>query len=504
MVEVDNRANAHSARAATSTPLDEAQRVRRIYCLIAAATVSLTFMVLANSVLKDPDNLWHVKVGLDLIANRSLPTADTYSYTFAGHPWMAKEWLSQIIFALAYKATGWNGVALATIAAIGLTAFLFARYVSAELRPTVALGLTVVTALFISPTFNARPFIFSFPIMLIWTAQLFHAAREGRAPPMWLLALIGLWANLHAAFTFGFVIAAFAGLDLLERIRFSNPGLLLRWVGFGLICPLVTLLNPYGFNAILATFNVAYGNEAVPYITEWHPFDASERYVHEWAILLMIFVLFRSRFQIGWARAAFIVFTLHLLLIHVRFVYLLFLLGPIVLAPEIASQYPRLSARLWATDKRDAIERFLSCHFREVCGSIAGLLGIGAALVLSLVPVAPAKNILAENAMAYAESHNLTGHVLNHYNFGGSLILHGIKTFIDGRTDQLFLNGFARRYFDMEKSNGRPIVEKALQDYDISWALLLPKDERIPHFEALPNWKRAYSDDVAVIFVRTN
>ena len=49
---------------------------------------------------------------------------------FAGHPWIAKEWLGQILLALAYMAGGWNGVALLTIATIALTAFLLAWHLS--------------------------------------------------------------------------------------------------------------------------------------------------------------------------------------------------------------------------------------------------------------------------------------------------------------------------------------------------------------------------------------
>ncbi|TIP76774.1 MAG: hypothetical protein E5X58_45135, partial [Mesorhizobium sp.] len=105
----------------------------------------------------------------------------------------------------------------------------------------------------ISPIFTARPHIFTFPIIVIWTAVLFRAARDEQAPPLWLLALLVLWANLHATFTVGFVIAAFAGLDVLVRTRLSNPLLLGKWIAFGLLCPMVSLINPYGIKAILAT-----------------------------------------------------------------------------------------------------------------------------------------------------------------------------------------------------------------------------------------------------------
>ena len=74
---------------------------------------------------------------------------------------------------------------------------------------------------------------------------------------------------------------------------------------FGLLCPLVTLLNPYGIKAILATFTVAYGNEAVPFITEWQPFDASQDTFQEAILLLSIFgLLVRGCASVGRRRCS--------------------------------------------------------------------------------------------------------------------------------------------------------------------------------------------------------
>ena len=125
---------------------------------------------------------------------------------------------------------------------------------------------------------------------------------------------------------------------------------MVKWIGFGLLCPLVTLLNPYGVNAILATLTVAYGNEAVPYIAEWQPFNAADDPVGEAALLIVMFGLLVSRLRIGWAKALFFVVTLHLFFTHIRFMYLFFLLVPIILAADIAQQYPGLSVRKWASE----------------------------------------------------------------------------------------------------------------------------------------------------------
>jgi hypothetical protein len=491
------------ATVAARSSADGSQRVRWVFCLIAAAVVVAALVSHGGSVLHDPDNWWHVRVGLDLLSSHVFPTVDTYSYTFAGHPWIAKEWLGQILLALAYQAAGWNGVSLLAIAAIALMSFFLAWYLSLELKPLLAVGLTILLAFLVSWNYlNARPFIFTFPIVVVWTAELFRAARNEQAPPLWLLPLLCLWANLHASFTFGFVIAFFAGLDLLERTRLSKPGLLARWIGFGLLCPLVTLLNPYGVKAIVATFTVAHGNEALPFIGEWRAFDAGQEVIHEGLLLLVIFGVLVSRLRIGWAKGLLFVATLHLFLTHVRFAYLPFLLVPIALAADVAQQYPALSARKWAAEPRDRLEQFFMRHCRLMSAAIVALFVAAAGHVIFVAEVAPSDTTSASGALDFAEKHNLQGNVLNSYNFGGSLIFHGIKTYIDGRTDQLFLDGFMKRDRATMSTDGKHDFEALLKQYAITWTLLLPDDGRIPFLQEMPDWHKAYSDKNAVIYQR--
>ncbi|CAN7732078.1 hypothetical protein LJR231_006319 [Phyllobacterium sp. LjRoot231] len=487
---------------AVSPSMEETQRVRLLFCLVVAIFKAATLLFSAGGLLRDPDNWWHVRVGLDMLSSRTFPTVDTYSYTFAGNPWIAKEWLGQIFFALAYEANGWNGVTLLTIAVITLTVFLLAWYLSASLRPTVAFGLTFLLSLLISPILTARPLVFTLPIIIVWTAELFRAARREETPPLWLLPLICLWANLHGTFTFGFIIAAFAGLDFLARTRLSKPAVLGKWIAFGMLCPLVTLLNPYGIKAILATFTVAYGNEAVSYIDEWQPFNASDSYLMEGFLLAALLGLLVSKLQIGWAKALFLLFNLHLLLTHQRFCYLFVLLVPLVLAAEIGEQFSWVSAQRWAKGHRDQLEQFLASHFHSISVATSVLLVFTAAIFSSVSQVEPDPKTSAKNALSFAQQHNLSGNVFNSYNFGGTLIFHGIKTYIDGRTDQLFLNGFMKKTMSAGNSGGRPILEEQLKTYAIGWALLATGDSRIPFFDELTDWRRAYSDENAVIFVR--
>jgi hypothetical protein len=487
------------ANVETTSPAD-AQRIRLMFCLFGACVMAAALAAFAGSILQDPDSWWQVKVGLDLLANRTFPTVDPYSHTFAGQPWIAKEWLGQVLLALAYRTGGWNGVITLIIATVSLTVFLMGWFLSAWLKPTLAIALAFVAASLISPIYTARPHVFTLPIIVIWTAMLFRAAQDERAPPWWLLVLVVLWANLHATFTLSFVIVAFAGLDLLARIGLSKPALLARWIAFGLLCPLVSMIHPYGVKAILATLTVAYGNEAVPLILEWRPFNAQEHFSQEVAMLVALFGLLVSRLRIGWAEALFIVFTLHAYLAHLRFMYLFFLLIPLVIAVEVAQQYPSLSATAWLAEKRDGLEKFFARRFYPICGAAAVLL-VGAVLMLgSAYQIAPSPKTSAAGALAFAQDHHLSGNVLNSYNLGGTLIFHGIKTYIDGRTDQLFLAGFTKTDEETGHSDGKPFLEAQLKKYAIGWALLSAGDNRIPFFEEL-GWRRAYSDDYAVVYL---
>ena len=73
-----------------------------------------------NRLLNDPDSYWHLVVGRWIVEHRALPIADPFSFTMAGAHWIAKEWLSQILYAGAFAIAGWSGMAVLAAAAIGL------------------------------------------------------------------------------------------------------------------------------------------------------------------------------------------------------------------------------------------------------------------------------------------------------------------------------------------------------------------------------------------------
>src|SRR5690349_20653547 len=113
---------------------------RSIWAVSWPLLIGLAVFVFLNNpsglpLLSDPDTHWHITVGNWILTHGAVPAVDTYSFTFTGQPWIAKEWLSQILLALAFNIGGWGGVTVLASAAIGFTFALLPRLLMRDIRP---------------------------------------------------------------------------------------------------------------------------------------------------------------------------------------------------------------------------------------------------------------------------------------------------------------------------------------------------------------------------------
>lgn len=479
---------------------DRAEHHVRIFFGLFLIVLWLAILVMnRDGRLVEPDLQWHIKTGEWIWQNAAVPTVDPFSFTFAGKPWIAKEWLSQVLFFLAHGALGWNGVLLLSIVALGAGVGSLYWALSKDIAPITAAFACIIGLSLASPTFTIRPHLLTLALLIVWTHQLFIASRGQRAPHFGLLVVIVLWANLHAAFTIGFVIAFFAFLDFIERTKLERKDVILKWIVFLGLCPLVTLIHPYLWNAMLATWTVVGPNEAVPLVQEWQPFNAQELLLHHGVLLGLIYVALVTGFRLGLAKALLIILLLHLFLTHVRYAFFLFPILPILVAPDIARQFPRASAAYWRNQPRDLVERATSAWFRPIAGTLAGALILLVVLQGFVLRTAPEEGTAINGAISYAKSNGISGNVMNAYNFGGPLIFHGIPSFLDGRTDQLFLGGFVEKFTKGPKDQDE--MSSALQQYDIQWTLFQPKDPRAVLMNKMPGWRLVYSDEHAAIHI---
>src|SRR4029078_7898935 len=92
------------------------RRVERIADLrgamawLVAAGIYVLVIAVAPQLLGDPDTYSHLALGRWILDHGAVPTVDPFSANFRGTHWLAFEWLSEVVFALAYVAGGWVGM----------------------------------------------------------------------------------------------------------------------------------------------------------------------------------------------------------------------------------------------------------------------------------------------------------------------------------------------------------------------------------------------------------
>lgn len=468
------------------------------------------FPCLANPdglpLLGDPDSHWHIAVGNWMLAHATVPTVDSFSFTFAGQPWIAKEWLSQLAMAVAYDVGGWGGVTVLSAAAIAASFALLLRLLLRDLTPLPALMFTLAAVVMAGPHFLARPHLLAFPVMLWWVAGLVRAVEKRRAPePLLLLAML-LWANLHGGFTIGLVLCGAFAIEaaLGARDAAERRALVVAWTKFGVAAGLVACVTPYGPESILVTLRILGMGQALGVISEWKSPDFQSHPLQELVVLAAIYVALWRGLRLPLVRLLIVIGLTHLYLRHARNAELLAMLVPLVIAPLLARQWPSLRPDSAVATASPPVRWARTMAQPAGRGAVALCLAIAAVYAAGLIrfaEVTAPTDTMPAAALQYARDAGISGRVLNHYNYGGYLIRAGVPTFIDGR-GELYGGDFIKRYADAVKLRGEERLEQMLDRYAIDWTLFPrnhPANRLLAH---LSGWRQAYGDDASTIFVR--
>src|SRR5436190_5087092 len=113
-----------------------------------------------TALLQDPGTFWHIALGERFLQTGTLPTHDTFTFTFTGQRWLSLQWLGEATMAAAYRAGGWDTVVLLTVTVLAaIYAWLASRLMRAGLHwlPTAVLVAIVIAAS--SHHFHARPHV---------------------------------------------------------------------------------------------------------------------------------------------------------------------------------------------------------------------------------------------------------------------------------------------------------------------------------------------------------
>jgi hypothetical protein len=463
----------------------------------AAAFVVLAVTAFSARVFIDGDTNWHVAAGAWILRHLSVPATDPFSFTYAGKPWIAHEWLSEVLMALAYRGAGWSGVVLLVGAAGALAYVMIARELRLWIGPVgQAIGLVLSFAC-LEPFLYARPHILATPLLVFWTRRLLAARRLGRAPPLELTLLMALWANLHASFIFGLALIGPFGLEALTlgKNRLKAFG---GWALFGAVAAAFSVATPHGFAGLIFPFRVL-GMKVLPSILEWRGADFQNPTLFEGALLATLFLGLWRGVRVPVFRLALLVALIYMALQHVRQQAVLAALAPLLLAepfgralkPERAAERLQPIAGLGSRWRRPSV----------ALASLISLSLLGVAAVRLSMPLVRRDNAnVPVSALAHVPAALLKEPVFNEYAFGGYLIFKGVKPYVDGRAD-MYGDAFVQQYLAIA-SGAEPAADQAFKRWNICWTIVSPRDGLVAVLDHKPGWRRIYADPFAVVHVR--
>lgn len=436
--------------------------------------------------LGDPDSYLHVAVGRWILANGMIPSVDPFSFVMKGQPWVAHEWLSQVLMATVHDLVGWYGVMLMTSLAFAATIFIQYRFLSRHLETIQTCAFVIISASGLMTHFLGRPHVLVWPLMALWLSALLTASEEGRRPPWWLLLVMVLWVNMHGSFILGLVLFCFVALDAVLR----NRALWALWMLFGLLSVLACAINPYGWDVLFFPFELK-SLDLLTEIVEWAKPGLRAISSLVACLILIVFYVALRRIRIPLVYLPLMIALVYQASNHSRHVSIAVLLLPFLLRAGSKQRH--------ITSESSQRSSQVSMNLRLIW------MPATAALVAIILPFMreyrPNHSYTPKAAVDVLVETRLAGNGINLYAYGGYMIYRGLPVFIDGRAD-LYQDKYLKKYFTATESKDASEVREVLNEFDIQWSLFPKKGYINQFFERDPAWKKFHEDDQAVIYVR--
>ncbi|HET9178225.1 MAG TPA: hypothetical protein VFQ24_07690 [Terriglobia bacterium] len=449
----------------------------------------------------ESDTLWHITVGNLILKTHTWPTHDIYSFTAHGSPWIAYEWLGEVIMSLSWRAGNLHGLAvlvMALISAIILGLFYLAYLGSRNTKSAFAACAVLLPLSAISWTL--RPQLLGY-LFLIITLIVLKRFRQGYAKSIWILPFIFLlWTNTHGTFVLGFGVLGIYWLSGLKEIHVGDL-YSQRWTPrerrqvelIALLSLVASIITPYGTRLAAYPLEMA-GSQPmiIQIVQEWQPLALSESYGKLFLVLVLAFwiLVIVRRFRIRLEDMALLLIATAETVMHARFMVLFVPVFAPLLAELITPWFPP-----YAEAKDHPVLNF----------ALVGIIIAGIAVFF------PSNNRLKQElaiempagAVQYLAAHPELGPTFNYFFWGGYLIQNHKadgRVFIDGRLDIYEYSGVLADY--MSIMSLKPDVEPLLSKYHVRSCLVPPENPLALLLTSSSGWKQVYRDGISTIFVR--
>ena len=493
---------------------------------------TLLFAPLGAGLLNDADTGWHIRNGQHIVSTLSVPHSDDFSYTMRGKPWFAWEWLYDAGVGLVAARLGLNGVMLISAAVIGFTlAFLFRSLIMESGDLLIAALLTVLTALSAQVHMLARPHVVGWLLTLAWVRLLYRFQAGKNSALWWLPGLMLVWVNVHGSFVLGLVLLAlFAAanfwtyLTSVEARQRQQSRTALRQMGMaGVLCALATFVTPYGYKLHLHVFHYLSNRYFMDHIMEFAApkfHGGAERYFEVLLALSFLAAVLAAR-KLRTVDVILILFAAYTGLYAIRNIPICAMLVALAIAPALgaairsAGQRNDLPAWLrqicagWQETgvRMKSVEERLRGHLLPavlLVASLAVAVNGGRLFKTPVLAVHFDKHKFPVAAAEFVAAGNIRDHMFSTDRWSGYLIYRlypQTRLFIDDRHD-FYGEASVKDYL---KALGADLGWREVLDKNQITSVLIPPDAPLANvLKETSDWKLAYDDGVAIVFVRAN
>ena len=454
----------------------------------------------------DADLGRHITLGNYILDNASIPTTDLFSYTMTGAFMVPHEWLSQILFALAHRVAGLNGVAWLTALLIaGTYVVITAVLQHIGVRAFLALAGGMFAAMVGALHTLTRPHLYTllFFALALFILESYRHYKNWRVL-LWFLPLMIIWANTHGAFISGLVLVALYGVGAIfnRQVRAAVIYFLLLALLVG-----AAWLNPTGPSLLENSFAYLQEDFLVDLTIEYR--SPNFHTISTWPFAAMLL----GSLAFGWwsgrrlnlAAIGLLGVWTAFALYSARNIPLYGLVAVVVLWPELDH---------WLDDVWPGIGRFLTrtdTIARQSWGWMWAIVVVAVFIGLEAngakLDVFRAGNTFDPQRFPIAAVNSLEnempeGRMFNEFNWGGYLLYRlwpQKLVFIDAQTD-FYGEPLTKEFLLIV--NAKSGWEEKLAQHDVEWIIIPPTRPLAAWLEQSPEWDLRYEDDTAVVWVK--
>jgi len=471
-----------------------------------------SFCAFVYTPISDSDFWWHIAAGQWIVAHGSLPAGDPFGVYSAADSVrndtvLRGQWLGQVmLYELFDHGGSISVVAMRALLLTGCLGLLFWRARRLGAATWASWAVLIPSGMLALGFTNERPQLFSYLLAALLFFAIENHERNRARLWLWTLPLIAvLWANIHAAFLLAVVLLPLYVAALWLQARQQRKDFRALHGGFALATLAflaATLLNPNGLTTYAYLFSLegsALQNATSEYISSFALYQLGNFVPQVWVALLYIMaaIACAGLWRHDRPRLAMVIFLGVIGAWSYRYLaFMIFIAGPYLAVglTRTLNIKPRVAMPHYG------VASLLMLAVVAIAFGVQNGVALRSEVNRSIFPVA---------ALDALGDKNFTGKIFNHMQWGGYLLWRlsaNAHLYVDGRMlDSARLEPY--RHILWATPGGIELLRR--EQFDM---VMLPPSNRftgeryalIDYLRVQPEWRMAYQDRDAVVFVRSD